>query len=193
MSGAWAEHRWWWLPVLVLVVVNLLASAWYGLVYSGYARRIDQQLESRQRALERLESVVAAEREAAGRLRRNQEELSGFYATRLAPPSERLTDVIREVRTLAQTAGLQPASIDYPEDDLADYGLVKRSFSFGVRGSYAQLRQFLNLLEMTDSFLTLEEVQLTGRGNQPELRISLRLSTLFVDDDSPVGAEEAAT
>lgn len=193
IAGAWIERRWWWLPLAALVIVNVTALLWYGLVHSGYAKRVDQQLESRQGELQRLEATVDRQRRVAQRLRFNDRKLTDFYTTRLAPPSERLTEVIREVRTLARTAGLQPAAIDYPEDDLADYGLIKRSFSFGVRGSYSQLRRFINLLEVTDSFLTLEEVQLTGRGDQPELRISMKLSTLFIEDTAPGSAEEAAS
>ena len=197
-ARAWIERRWWWLPLLVVVVLNLIALVWYTAVYSGLARSVDQQLEQRRRELAGAQAALERQQQTAERLRTNADQLDAFYTTRLAPPSERLTDVIREVRRLARTAGLQPSAIDYPRDDLEDYGLVKRSFSFAVRGSYAQLRQFINLLELTDSFLTLEEVQMTGRGNQAELRISLRLSTLFVLDEEGAGtvdptSEEAAS
>ena len=101
--------------------------------------------------------------------------------------------MIREVWELTSTVGLQPSSINYPEDPIVEYGLVKRTFSFTVRGNYAQLRRLINLLELTDSFLTLEEVQLAGRGSDAQLRIGLRLSTLFVDDGrAEPDAEEAA-
>ena len=191
--ASWLERRWWWMPLLALVAVNILALSWYAAVYSGFAKRVDQQLGRRHTELARLETALAGQRESARRLRHNEQALGEFYETRLAPPSERLTDVIREVRTLAGRAGLEPATINYPEDDLADYGLIKRTFSFGVHGSYAQLRRFINLLEMTESFLTLEEVQLTGRGNQAELGINLRLSTLFTEDEAASAATEAAS
>ena len=192
-GGAWMERRWLWIPLLAFTIVNLAALSWYGLVYSGYAKRVDQQLENRRGDLARLETVLESRRRAAERLRRNQAELTDFYETRLAPPSERLNDVIREVWELTSTVGLQPSSINYPEDPIVEYGLVKRTFSFTVRGNYAQLRRLINLLELTDSFLTLEEVQLAGRGSDAQLRIGLRLSTLFVDDGrAEPDAEEAA-
>jgi Tfp pilus assembly protein PilO len=171
------------MPLLGLVVLNVLALAWYALVYSGVARSVDRQLEQRTRELEAVQAAVAAQELTLERLRFNESQLEAFYGTRLAPPSERLTDVIREVRTLARTAGLQPSAIDYPRDDLSEYGLVKRSFSFGVEGSYEQLRRFVNLLELTDSFLTLEEISLSGRRANEMLRINLRLSTLFAVDE----------
>ena len=58
--------------------------------------------------------------------------------------------------------------------------MSRRTITFSVDGSYAQLRQLINFIELSDSFLILDEVSL--RGNDVEgtpLRISLKLSTLF--------------
>ena len=57
-------------------------------------------------------------------------------------------------------------------------------------GTYLELRKFINLLELSDSFLTLEEVTLAGetRGEGPELNIRLSLSTLFASEE---GSDEA--
>ena len=192
-AGAWSERRWWWLPLLLLLLVNIAVLAWYGTVYSGYAKSVDRQLENRRSELERLEEQSKKQRQTLQRLDRNQTQLTRFYTERLAPPSERLTDVIREVRSLAKTAGLQPSSINYPEDELADYGLVKRTFSFNVEGSYAQLRRFINLLEMTESFLTLEAVTMGGRKEDARLRIRLKLSTLFTQEPAPDAGGEVAS
>ena len=60
---------------------------------------------------------------------------------------------------------------------------------FGVRGSYVALRRLINLLELSDSFLMLEEINLSGRGSE-ELQITLRLSTLF--STRPAAARPAA-
>src|SRR5262249_7156107 len=42
----------------------------------------------------------------------------------------------------------------------------KRSFVFEVDGTYLDLRKFINLLELSDSFLTLEAVSLSERGRR---------------------------
>lgn len=188
----WWERRWWWLPAAVLVVLDLAALGWYQLAYSGFTRSVDQQLAGRAADAERLERLVETRRADAERLRYNREELEKFYSERIGSPAERLTKVISEVRSLARTAGLEPAAIDYPGEPIAELGLIERSFSFSVRGSYAELRRFINLLEVTSTFLTLEEVQLTGRGDGSELRISLQLSTLFAAEPGEAGPEAAS-
>lgn len=186
------ERRWWWLPPTVLIVVALVALGWYQLAYSGFTRSVDQQLEARTTELERLERLVRQRRVDRRQLRYNRREFRNFYHKRLGTPSKRLTIVIGEVRSLARRAGLEPSAIDYPRQVIAELGLVERSFSFSVRGSYAELRRFINLLEVTPTFLTLEAVQLTGRGDGAELRIGLELSTLFVAEDPTSSAESAS-
>ena len=190
MSGAWRERLWWWLPPLVLLVANLVALGWFQLVYSDAARNVDQAVERRGEELEALQDVVDRQREIVARVRANSEQVEAFYGSRLATSQERLTAILREVRRLATSAGLKPSSLSYPEDELAEFGLEERGVSFGVEGSYVELRRLINLLELSESFLTLEEVTLSGRGDAANLRINLRLSTLF--STRPPAGEAAA-
>jgi hypothetical protein len=91
--------------------------------------------------------------------------------------------VTSEIRELARRAGLEPAAMSYPTEEVEEYGLVKRYFTFGVSGTYVELRQFINLLELTPSFVVLEQVTLSGGTQGEELSIRLSLSTLFVEED----------
>ncbi|MDX1644963.1 MAG: hypothetical protein R3244_11460 [Thermoanaerobaculia bacterium] len=186
------ERRWWWLPGAVLIVVSLAALGWYQLAYSGFTRSVDQRLEARTSELERLERLVRQRRVDRRQVRYNRRELRKFYRKRLGRPSKRLTIVIGEVRSLARRAGLEPSAIDYPREPIGELGLVERSFSFSVQGSYAELRRFINLLEVTPTFLTLEAVQLTGREGGSELRIGLELSTLFTAEGRTASPESAS-
>ena len=61
--------------------------------------------------------------------------------------------------------------------------MSRRTITFSVDGSYAQLRQLINFLELSDTFFILDQIAL--RGNEVEgtpLRISLSLSTLFTSN-----------
>jgi hypothetical protein len=60
------------------------------------------------------------------------------------------------------------------------YGLVRRSIVFTVNGTYEELRRFVNFLELSDNFVTLEDVGLSERGSGGDLRIALRLSILVL-------------
>lgn len=195
MSGAWRERLWWWLPPLVLLVLNLGALVWFQLVYSDAARNVDQMVERRGADLEALQEVVDRQREVVLRVQANSQQVESFYGSRLATSQERLTAILREVRRLASSSGLKPAALTYPEEELEEFGLEERGVNFSVEGGYVELRRFINLLELSESFLTLEEVTLSGRGDSGTLRISLRLSTLFSTraPEAESSGEEAAS
>jgi hypothetical protein len=186
--GAWEPWRRGlvrWLPALVLLVLTAGLFVVYQERFAGRAEVSAQALNGGHQELTRLR---AEHRRIEGELAlvsANRQHLEEFYA-RLATERARLTKVIAEVKELARRSGLDPQSISYPEQALADSGLRKRSFVFGVEGTYPNLRKLVNLLELSDSFLTLERVDLTGGGDRgAQLRIDLRLSTLFVTPPAP--------
>ena len=112
-----------------------------------------------------------------------------LYREGFATERERLTDLIGEVKELADRSGLRPGSISYPEATLEQYGLVEKSIVFTVEGDYSQLRGLVNLLEVTDTFVALDSISLSEA--TPNLRIDLRLSTLFSGNESRTGQQEA--
>jgi len=193
--GIWRRGLLLWLPALLFFVANLVALLVFQARYSGRAEVSQEELATAERD---VEIVVDRRRELEERLagidttRRQVEE---FYAQRLAPESERLTRIIAEVKDLASRSGLQPQAISYPQQVIEDYGLRQRSLVFQVEGTYADLRKLVNLLEISDSFLTLEQVSLSGQGGAgARLAIQLRISTLFsIDGQQPLAAEAEET
>ncbi len=177
-----------WVPALVFFLLNGAGALAYSLVGIGDQANLEQQ---------RLSSAHKSEAQVAERSRHlrhqvdqvleNQERIRVLYTERLSTQSERLTQSIAELRQLARQSGLVPDRVSYPEQSIGDFGLVQKSFVFSVSGSYAELRRLINTLELTESFLTLEEIRLGSGGESEELRVSLRLSTLFTNEADPTG------
>jgi Tfp pilus assembly protein PilO len=175
-----------WLPALVFFLAALGALLAYPLRFAGRAEVTQEELtEARQELAElgrQRQDIESRFSDITGTRR----AVGHFYEERLSTESARLTRVIAEVKDLASRAGMQPQQISYPTEALEEFGLRRRSFVFQVDGSYADLRKFINLLELSDSFLTLEQVGLSGAAGG-QLSIQLRLSTLFaVDGTSPL-------
>jgi hypothetical protein len=192
-GGIWRSRLVLWVPPLVFFALNLAFFSTYRLVYADRmdAKRDDLQerearLESLQGESEDLSRFVATARDSRDRMRE-------LYRDRLSTQRQRFTAVTSEVQDLARRAGLEPAAMSYPSEEIEDYGLEKRYFTFNVEGTYVELRRFINLLELTPSFITLERVRLSG-GEGARLAIQLNLSTLFVEEDRmpDLGAEEKA-
>ncbi len=176
-----------WLPAAVLLTVNLCAFALYQGLWAG---RAEERSTAVERQRDRL-AQVTSERETAERLatraERNHRRLTRLYRQRFRTQEERVTKLIAEVKRLARRSGLDPATIRYPDQAIEGRGLVKRSIVFGVDGSYQALRRLINLLEVTDTFVILEEIRPGGRSGKGSsgnnLSIDLAISTLFLEDD----------
>ncbi len=189
MSGEsiWRQRLWVWLPALVFFLANAGACSVYQLGLAGQVESLVRAMETRRDALDEARREREARQQLIARARTNRREVAALYDQRFSTRARRLTEITAEVKDLAQKAGLAPRAISYPEQAIEDFGLVKRSFVFGVEGTYIELRQLINLLELSPSFLTLEEVTL-AESSGPRLSIQLRLSTLFATETEPPSA-----
>jgi Tfp pilus assembly protein PilO len=190
LASVWRLRLWVWLPALVLVVLNLVFLSTYRFLLAGQAQLRAARIERAEKELLDFEADRAALEDLVERANLNRERVDEFYARWVASEAERLTQVIAEVKNLAQRAGVKASSFNYPEEDLEDYGLLRFSIAFSVEGSYAQLRQFINFVEVSDHFLMLEDVRMNevGEGDST-IRVQLRISSLFLRK-SPRAAPE---
>jgi len=177
----WRRRLWVWVPALLFFLANAAAFSVYRLGYAGTVQGLDANLKSRAEELQRLEAERQNLETLVNRVKTNREQVRQLYDERLATRSQRLTAVTAEFKDLARKAGLEPKEISYKQEEIPEYGLVKRLFVFPVEGTYPELRKFINLLELSPSFLTLENVNLRSGGEDgPELSIDLTISTVFV-------------
>lgn len=186
MRGIWRRRLGFWVPALAFFLVNLALFSAYRLVYAGRVESLRGSLEQREERLADLQERSGELTRKVARARSSHLRMEELYRERLATERSRFTAVTAEIRDLARRSGLEPAAMSYPTEEIEDYGLVKRYFTFNVAGTYGDLRRFVNFLELTRSFVTLEEVSLSG-GEGPELEIRLNLSTLFVEEDRVPG------
>ena len=181
----WSERWRIWVPAAAVLLINIAALVVYQTAFAGRVELLDRRLDAESGEL----AALRARRNELDALRQRADvhraRVAEFYASTLQTEKERLTRTITEVKGLAQRAGLSPQAISYPSQEFDDFGLVKRGVVFSVVGSYDGLRQLINLLELSQSFLTLEVIELADDGAGARLGISLRLSMLFADEPKP--------
>ena len=179
-GGIWRAKVSLWLPALLFVLANVGALFVYRTFYAGEVRDLDQRLAAREEILVDLSRARQQRDDLVSLAEAGRQGIEQLHRERFSTEEKRLTAVINEVKTLARRAGLEPTAVNYPDEAYEEFGLRQRALAFGVQGSYRQLRQFINLLELSDSFLVLEEVRLSdAAGSDQNLRISLRVKTLF--------------
>jgi hypothetical protein len=190
LPGAWRTRWWRWALPLAVVIANAVVLIVHpGRTGAGFAD-MEKELQSETRVLQVMTDKEKAIVAVLDDARSSREALKVLYSDRFASQEARLTQLISEVKKLAQRAGLEPKSISYPEEELEEYGLVRMSLVFGVKGTYPQLRMLVNLLEQSDFFLVLERVALND-SKAAELGIGLAISTFFVREPDALEAIEA--
>lgn len=182
---AWRRRLRLWTVPLVFFTLNLAGFLVYRTVFSGNVETLQELVETAARDRE----AIARERETSiaylERVARRRQAVERLYTDYFATEDERLTTAIREAKSLARQAGLTPKTINYPDTPLEGQDMVQQRIVFPVEGTYEELRRFINFLELSEQFLTLEKVSLNdsrGDGPSPVLSIQLELSTVFVDE-----------
>ncbi len=188
---AWSENHRRWLPAALFLAVNVVGLLVFLTTFSTDVEAGRSRLSRRAGELDELRAHRTQAEEAVYRVRTSRAGLAEFYGERLAPESESLTRVLAEVKELCRRAGVRPSAIAYGRERLEGQRVLRRSIDFAVIGSYEQLRQLVNLFELSNAFLILEGVTLRGSDSAGQnLDISLQLSTLFTLG-APVQAADA--
>ncbi len=184
----WRLRIWFWVGVGLCVINAGLLSTYRG-VYAGRFQALEDEIAEVGNLRTRTTREVVRREDQVATVEATRSRVESLYREGFATERERITDLIREVKELAGRSGLRPGSISYPEERLAQYGLVEKSLVFTVEGNYAQLRRLINQLETTDTFVALDSISLSEA--TPNLRIDLRLSTLFSDGGAAAATLEA--
>jgi Tfp pilus assembly protein PilO len=156
----WRQRLWVWVTALAFVALNGIGLLVYLFAYSDRVKTLELDLRDQGKRLADVRAARLHSEDLLRQARVNRERILQLYDEHFSTRRRRLTGVTAEVKDLAKRAGLVPRSITYPEEQIQQYGLIKRSFIFSVDGTYTDLRKFINLLELSDSFLTLEDASL---------------------------------
>ena len=178
---AWRRNLVLWGVPLAFCLVNLLVLGFFFSFYAGEVERLEKRNQDIERELAVLGQQSEQIEDVLGRIETQRQSIQRLYGERFSTEAERFTEVITEVKRLARDAGLNPTAFSYPQRPLEGEGLVQRDIEFSVEGTYQQLRTFINFLELTEQFVTLNGVSLS-EGGANRLSIRVQLSTVFATD-----------
>ena len=182
LPSAWRSS---WL-VWVLPLACVLANAGIYALHPGRTGRgfatMEQSLAEETRALGELDAKLAAFAELRDVAAVNRSGVTELYEDRFSTQAQRMTTLLSEVKALAARAGFNVSRFSYSDQQLKAFGLASKEITFHVQGSYAQFRNLLNLLEVSEYFIVLKRVSLGG-ADGANLSIDLRLATFFSEPD----------
>jgi Tfp pilus assembly protein PilO len=161
----------------VLLAANLLAAAALLRPWGGSPDQLQRQLsqlrtEARQReeAVKRLGTLVSA-------VEKTRAESSQFLSKYFLSDQVAYSTVLEELRTLADKAGVKAKDHSFDMQPIeGSQTLALMNINGNYEGTYADLVQFVNAIDRSSRFLTIERLQAAPLQAQGTLNINLRIN-----------------
>ncbi len=181
----WREKR----VMLIVASVLLLANILFFFTYRvQYQERVDDTRGKLEQAQAQLEAAKERRVDLESQLEAHDvlvTTIDSVFDEWWSTPEARLTKVITEVKSLGGKSGLVPQSMSFDmTDDSERMGTATMGISFNVEGTYEQVRQLINLIELSDEFLIIDRIGMRT-SNENRLALNLALKTLFRGEVEP--------
>ena len=173
----------------VLLLANLVAAAvvfrpWGGSSEDLQLRLVQLRADYRQRreTVERLQKVVQT-------VEKTQAEADRFLAKYFLDRRTAYSTILSELNTLAQEAGIKPKEHSFTAEPIEGSDTLGTMVITGhYEGTYADLIHFVNLIDRSERFLTVESLQATPQPSQGTLNVVLKLN-VFVRGEGRIPVE----
>ena len=102
-----------------------------------------------------------------------QREMNDFC--QILPPMDSFPSIVTMLSNLARRHRLKIPEITYQNEQVKNQQLNRILVSFGVLGSYSNIRSFIRAVEDADRFLNIEDLDLLKSGKNPKDPIQFQL------------------
>jgi Tfp pilus assembly protein PilO len=175
-------------PLFALVALNLGVYLAYTMPRSLGERSAAERAAVLRGELERDRLVAAGLRDRADAMKTNRVDVDRFYA-RLGPKGT-LAQVRAEITTLARELGLKVGGLSYnPEGVKGGEGVAQLQMRMNVSGTYHELASFLDRLERSTNFVTVDQIQIGKRDQSGEAGLDIALSAFYRATADSAGEE----
>jgi len=165
-------------PLFVLAALNVGVYLAYTMPRSLRERSAAARASVLRGELERDRRVVTALRDRADAMKTNRTDTDLFYA-RLGPKGT-LAQVRAEITTLARELGLKVGGFSYTAEGVkGGQGVAQLQTRMSVAGTYRELVAFLDRLERSTYFVTVDQIQIGKREQGGEAGLDISLSAFY--------------
>ena len=167
------------LPVyLALVALNLLVLAAWTAPRTLRLRNATVRVEAARETLEEGRAQAERVRERASAIDANARDLARFYETVVGTEQADLRPTLEDIEEMARAPGLSPGRRSFRRDEIEDVALERVSVVLPLEGSYEQLVGFLQEVERSPRFLTVDRISLRGEEDR-EATLQVELSAFM--------------
>lgn len=193
----WAEKGILLAILSVLLIANTIFFFTYRVRYVERLRDLDERLAGAEKTLQDARATRASAERQHAAYRKIQTDLDEVYNRRWATRGERLTQLISEVKKLAEASKFVPKVYNFtlneasttpgrPQPMRTSSGSGRANvlhasevgITFNATGSYDQVRRLVNLLELSDQFVIINQLSIST-SEKGMVTVALNLKTLF--------------
>ena len=195
----WREKRILLIVLGVLLFANIVFFFTYRVQYQSRLQALDDRLAQAEGQLEQARTARVRAEQTYRSYKQIETDVDRIYNQHWATQSERLTAMISEVKRLTVASSLVPTTIGFAQNTVAtkkqtrsanaprrvqrdSIGATEVAITFGVQGTYEQVRRLINLLELSEQFVIISQIGLSAREGRV-LDLNLLVKTLFREDD----------
>jgi Tfp pilus assembly protein PilO len=186
-----------WRRVVQISLLALLAVdvAFFVLGFLPSTQTYAEQIKE----LESLREELKFKREAVAHLKKIESGLSEarrqddeFYAVKFLPRATGYSKIMEEVDKLAQSGGVKKGSVAYSAAEIKGRSdLIAVGITTGLEGDYGKIVQFINRLEQSPLFLTVDSLGVST-GQTKTIKLAVKLVTYFRIGALETGGGKAA-
>ena len=167
-------------PVLALFAINAAVFGVWTLPRLLQARSVKARSATLQQELAREQAKLADLRARAEGLGANLRDEERFRRQIAGDRREQLVPMLQDVVRIAQKHGLRARTQSYDRAPVKGTDFTRFGIHFPVEGSYAQLAGFVQEMERSPHFVTLDSIGLAQRGEEEGgASLDLQLSAYF--------------
>jgi F0F1-type ATP synthase membrane subunit b/b' len=182
----WREHRTLLIVLGVLFVANAIFFFTYRVQYETRLQALDTRLKQAEDELQRARNKRMAAEQQLASYNKAQADLENLYNRTWSTKAQRLTALINELKRMSVETQLDPNSISFSQAQDKDAqktgrpGMSVVTITFSVNGTYQQIRRLINRLELSNQFVIIDAIHLSGSASaHNNLTLDLRLKTIF--------------
>ena len=170
----------------VIGIVAAGALLLNGVVYVAYTQRRSRSQRNLASRVETLRKEIDLERgrveglrERAEAIQGNERDASDFYSKAIGTRGTSLVPILRAIEALAAEQGVRVGGQAFRWDNVKGANLERLVTTLPVSGSYRQLAGFVQSLESSKHFLTLDQISVRGGEGGQEARLEMIVSCYF--------------
>jgi Tfp pilus assembly protein PilO len=157
-----------------LLGLNAIGYLVFTLPRTLQQRNLDSRLRIAREAVERERQKQASLKARYDLVSANTRDATEFYQRRISARATALVPLLRDLEALARGRGLRVGKQSFSYEPVKGAPLDRFQVNLPAQGTYRELVEFVNDLERSSQFVTLDEIAVRAReGGEAEMKMVL--------------------